>query len=93
MEPRREVAREFGRNLFVLRKWARLTQEETALLAGLHRTEIGHLEHGFRVARIDTVVKVAGALVAPPASLLKGIEWKVGAARPGHFVFPDRDEG
>lgn len=41
MEARREVAREFGRNLFVLRKWAGLTQEETALLAGLHRTEIG----------------------------------------------------
>lgn len=92
MEARREVAREFGRNLLILRKEAGLTQEETAFLASLHRTEIGQLEHGLRVARIDTVVKVAGALAAPPASLMKGIEWKVSAARRGHFVFSSRDE-
>jgi transcriptional regulator with XRE-family HTH domain len=91
MEVRQEVAREFGRNLFVLRKWAGLTQEETALLAGLHRTEIGCLEHGLRVARIDTVIKLAGSLAVPPASLLKGMEWKVSSAIPGQFVF-DRGE-
>lgn len=70
-----EVAFHFGQNLARARRVAALSQEELAQRASLHRTEIGMLEHGQRVARIDTVVKLAGALAIEPGELLAGIHW------------------
>lgn len=64
------VAGRFGRNLVRLRKGAGLSQEQLAFRASLHRTEIGMLERGTRLARIDTLVKLAGALSVPPGDLL-----------------------
>ncbi len=76
MEVRHAVAREFGLNLLALRKRAKLSQEELGFLASLHRTEISQLEKGARLARIDTLVKLAGALSVPRGDLLKGMTWK-----------------
>lgn len=70
-----EVAFHFGKNLARLRRVAGLSQEELGRRASLHRTEIGMLEHGQRVARIDTVVKLAGAMAIEPQELLEGIHW------------------
>ena len=56
------VARRFGTNLRQARKRADLSQEEVGARASLHRTEVGLLERGARVPRIDTLVKVAAAL-------------------------------
>jgi transcriptional regulator with XRE-family HTH domain len=70
-----ELARCLAENLFIIRRRAGLSQEELAALAGLHRTEIGNLERGVRLARIDTVVKLAGALEIAPGDLLKGMAW------------------
>jgi transcriptional regulator with XRE-family HTH domain len=70
-----EVAFHFGKNLARLRRIAGLSQEELGNRASLHRTEIGMLEHGQRVARIDTVVKLAGAMAIEPHELLDGIHW------------------
>ncbi|HYP54684.1 MAG TPA: hypothetical protein VEQ41_00060, partial [Solirubrobacterales bacterium] len=53
--------------------------------ASLNRTQIGILERGERVPRIDTLMKLAGALEALPSELLDGIVWRPGEARPGHF--------
>ena len=62
------------------------SQEEVGFRAGLHRTEIGQLERGHRLARIDTVVKLAGALSIAPGDLLAGMKWTPGGvARPGKF--------
>jgi transcriptional regulator with XRE-family HTH domain len=83
------VAAQFSRNLVCLRKRARLSQEEVGLRASLHRTEISQLERGLRVARIDTLVKLAGALGVTPGELLDGIAWRPGEHRPGGF----RDAG
>jgi DNA-binding XRE family transcriptional regulator len=80
-----EVAVRFGRNLRRCRRQAALSQEELGLRASLHRTEIGLLETGARVARVDTLMKLAGALTVPPAELLKGIHWKPGSTAGGHF--------
>lgn len=55
---------------------AGLPQEKVAARAGLHRTEIGLLERGERVPRIDTLVKLAGALGVPPGDLLSTIVWE-----------------
>lgn len=86
MEP---IAARFGENLLCARRAARLSQEQLALRASLHRTQIGMLEHGQRVPKIDTLVKLAGSLELPPGDLLAGIEWVPSAAgRPaGSFWF------
>jgi len=80
-----EVAEEFGRKLIRSRKRGGISQEELGFLASLHRTEIGMLERGVRLPRIDTVLKLAGALAISPCDLLAGMEWRPGEPRPGEF--------
>jgi len=80
-----DVAARFGENLVVYRRRAGLSQEELGFRASLHRTEIGQLERGDRLPRIDTLVKLAGALSIPPGDLLKGIAWTAGGTRTGRF--------
>jgi transcriptional regulator with XRE-family HTH domain len=70
------VAERFGRNLWRVRRRMDLSQEQLAARASLHRTEIGLLEGGKRVARVDTLMKLTGALEADPRDLLRGIEWQ-----------------
>lgn len=79
------VALSFGRNLAAVRRRSGLSQEETAVRATLHRTEIGLLERGERTPRIDTAVKLAGAIGVPVADLFDGIGWIPGSARRGSF--------
>jgi transcriptional regulator with XRE-family HTH domain len=89
MSPREyspEIARCFGENVMAARERANITQEELAFSASLHRTEIGLLERGGRLARIDTVVKLAGSLDVPPGDLLKGMAWKPRRAPRGGFI-------
>ena len=78
-----DVARQFGANLRNERKRAELSQEELGFLADLHRTEIGLLERGARVPRIDTMLKLTHALNVPAGWLIAGISWESEA---GHFV-------
>jgi transcriptional regulator with XRE-family HTH domain len=70
------VADRFGANLRRCRRRVRLSQEELAVAAGLHRNAIGKLENGERVPRIDTLVKLCGALETDAADLLRGIVWE-----------------
>lgn len=84
------VAQRFGDNLTRLRKRADLSQEEIAVLASVHRTEISHLERGLRIARVDTVAKLAAALEVDPGAFFEGIEWQTGGMRIGRFR---EDEG
>lgn len=80
------VADQFGANLRYCRKRAGLSQEDTAVLASLHRTAVGQLERGERVARVDTVVKLAGSLAIPPGELFDGMGWHPGGTRLGRFT-------
>lgn len=80
-----EIAKLFGANLNRCRKQTGLSQEELAVRASLHRTEIGLLERGERLARVDTAVKLAGALGVPIDDLIEGINWTPGETRPGRF--------
>lgn len=63
-----------------------MSQEELGIRASLHRTEISQLERGLRVARIDTLVKLAGALGVPPSELITGINWSPGSTTTGQFM-------
>ncbi len=87
-----EVARRFAANLVHTRERASLSQEELGIRASLHRTEISLLERGTRVPRIDTLIKLAGALEVSPCDLLDGIVWKAGSTQAGAFTLPPRPE-
>jgi transcriptional regulator with XRE-family HTH domain len=80
------VAEQFGDNLARCRRAADLSQDELSVRASLHRTEISQLERGLRVARIDTLVKLAGSLEISADELLVGLEWSPGETRRGGFV-------
>lgn len=75
----------FAKNLAHCRKEAGYTQEELSVRAEIHRTQVGLLEAGKRMPRLDTLVKVSGALGVPPARLLEGLSWEPGSTRPGRF--------
>lgn len=85
------AAKRLGRNLLMARRRAGLSQEELGALACLHRTEIGFIEGGRRLPRVDTLVKLASALDVKAEELLDGIEWIVPApTRPGTFAVAGR---
>ena len=77
------IAEKFGKNLSRARKRTGLSQEALAVRASLHRTEIGLLERGERLPRIDTAIKLAGAVGVAPADLLEGISWEPGEVQQG----------
>jgi transcriptional regulator with XRE-family HTH domain len=85
-EAKDPIAWQFAENVMIYRRRAGMSQEELGFAAGLHRTEIGQLEGGHRLPRIDTLIKLAGALRLPPGNLLKGIAWIPGSSRGGRFV-------
>ncbi|HVO55441.1 MAG TPA: helix-turn-helix transcriptional regulator [Solirubrobacterales bacterium] len=84
------VAFKFGENLLRCRRRAGFSQEELGVRASLHRTEIGLLENGRRLARVDTVIQLAGALSIDPAELLEGIHWNAGDVASGRFAISQR---
>jgi transcriptional regulator with XRE-family HTH domain len=90
--PTNLLAERFARNLVEARERAEISQEELGLRAALHRTEISQLERAKRVARIDTVAKLAGALDVPTSRLLDGIAWNPGEYTPGSFRLSASDE-
>jgi transcriptional regulator with XRE-family HTH domain len=79
------VGQRFGANLSRLRERSGITQEELSFRAGLHRTEIGLLERGGRIPKIDTAAKLAGSLGVTLGVLLDGIEWRPGEFQRGYF--------
>lgn len=68
-----------------------MSQEELGRLAGLHRTEIGMLEAGTRLARVDTLMKLVGALSVSPLELLDGIFWVPASNTEGSFAITTRE--
>jgi transcriptional regulator with XRE-family HTH domain len=88
-----DIAVSFGRNLAGCRKRARLSQEELAVRASLHRTAVGQLERGERVARVDTLIKLAGSLGIPPGDLLSDMSWTPGGTRVGEFSSRKQSSG
>lgn len=80
-----DIAARFGDNLARCRKHADLSQDELSVRASLHRTEISQLERGLRLARVDTLIKLTGALEVSADELLAGMSWDPGGTRIGKF--------
>lgn len=81
-------AQRFAENLVRARRLVGLSQETLGLLAGLHRTEIGKLEYGERIPRIDSIVKLASVLEVSVDQLVAGLTWEAPrrAGERGRFV-------
>jgi transcriptional regulator with XRE-family HTH domain len=79
-----DVAKRFAENLAYYREQSGLSQEALASRAEIHRTQIGELLRGKQLPRLDTFVKLAGALDVPPTDLLEGISWEP-AVQTGQF--------
>lgn len=95
MKGSENVAAHFAANLRRARRRTGLSQE-VGFRASLHRTEVGLLERGARVPRIDTLVKLCAALgVRIDCALLDGIMWDAGrtTTTPGEFTFGAPGEG
>ncbi len=78
-----EASRQFGRRVAERRRQVGLSQEGAAERAGLHRTEVGMIERGERLPRLDTIVKLGGALEIEPCRLLDGMAWELEEPRKG----------
>src|SRR5262249_2846033 len=86
--PSEDVAVRMGANLRRERRRAGMTQEELASRAALHRTAIGLIEQGHRMARADTLLQLAGApSISPPAAFFTGIAWTPAERDGGAFGF------
>jgi transcriptional regulator with XRE-family HTH domain len=80
-----EIARIFGENLRRCRRLMDMSQDELAVRASIHRTEVSMLERALREPRLGTIVKLQNSLEAEPEELLKNIVWLPGSIRHGNF--------
>jgi transcriptional regulator with XRE-family HTH domain len=71
-----EVARAFGEKLLAARERSGLTQEELGYRSSVNRGEVGQLELGHHVPRLDTLLKLAGGLDVDPCQLLGDLRWR-----------------
>lgn len=82
----RAVAERFAQNLAHYTKEAGFTQEELAARSEVHRTHVGELVNGKSLPRLDTLLKLAGALGVSVTDLIDGMEFQP-AAQTGEFLF------
>ncbi|HEX5375571.1 MAG TPA: helix-turn-helix transcriptional regulator [Solirubrobacterales bacterium] len=87
MDPR--LAERFGLRLRDCRQRAGLTKSALALVTELHRVEIGELEGGGRLPRLDTILKLSAGVEVPPRDLLADLHWRPGYYVAGDFYFDD----
>jgi transcriptional regulator with XRE-family HTH domain len=87
--PRRRddaFARVFGANLARCRERLGVSQEELGFMADLHRTAVGQLERGERVARSDTLLRLCGCLGVSAEELFIGLSWTPASYMSGELV-------
>lgn len=79
------LSERFAANVRRHREAAGFSQEELAFAAGIHRTQVSFIEGSHRMPRLDTLVKLAGALAVTPNDLLEGVTWAPSVHRRGEF--------
>lgn len=72
MISKKEILVKFGERVREIRKAKRLSQEELAHKANLHRTYIGMIERGEKNITLLNIEKIAQALEIEIEDLLKG---------------------
>lgn len=87
------VAAQIGRRIRRRRRDQELSQETIAWRAEIHRTQMSLNEHGERLPRVDTLIKIAAAVGTTPCELIQGLVWEPGDGRPGRLVVTPPDGG
>ncbi|MCA6105394.1 helix-turn-helix transcriptional regulator [Bradyrhizobium sp. WSM 4400] len=70
----------FGKIIAGLRLSARLSQEELADRATIHRTYVSQIERGLKSPTIVMLFRLAKALDTTPSKILQQLEIDIGAA-------------
>jgi len=86
-------AERFAANLKRMRVAAGLSQEAVAFRANIHRTQVSLLEKGERMPRVETLVKLGGAIGATPDDLLAGITWEPITVVEGGLLVAGSEDG
>jgi transcriptional regulator with XRE-family HTH domain len=68
-----------GKIIFSLRQSARISQEELAERAGIHRTYVSQIERGLKSPTIVMLLKLSKALDTTPSKVMRLFETEVGA--------------
>lgn len=61
----------FGDRVRALRRAKGISQEDLAVMTGLHRTYVSSLERGQRNVGLDNILRLAAALEVRPAALFE----------------------
>jgi transcriptional regulator with XRE-family HTH domain len=85
--PRAAFAGAVGKRIATIRAARGISQEELGFRAEMHRTNVGQLERGERVPRLDSATKIASALGVSVDVLVEEIDWKPPALRAGGFAY------
>lgn len=72
----------FAALLTEARENAGLTQEQLGELAGMDRSTVGALERALASPKLETVMKLAGAMGLDPCELIPSIRWQAPAGGP-----------
>jgi transcriptional regulator with XRE-family HTH domain len=75
------VAEQIGLNLRRIRRRTDMSQDDLARRSGLHHTEIGLLERGGRIPRLDTAIRILESTGADARDLVEGVGWQEPAGR------------
>lgn len=76
-----DLSKAFGSVLSELRRRAKMSQEELAFSAGVHRTYISQLERGLKSPSLDTIFLLAAAIEVKPSDLLRPYEERLRGGR------------
>jgi transcriptional regulator with XRE-family HTH domain len=88
---REAVAVGFGQNVRRERRVnAELSQAALGIRVQIHAVEVGQIERGERLPRLDTILKLAAGLDVSPRVLLAGLQWRPGYYVDGDFYVEDR---
>jgi transcriptional regulator with XRE-family HTH domain len=69
-----------GKVVALLRQSARLSQEELADRAAIHRTYVSQVERGLKSPTIVVLFRLAKALNTTPSKIMKQLESSIGTA-------------
>lgn len=83
------LAKRFGANLKRCRERAGINKAQLARLTELDPTAISFFEHGRRMPRLDTLVKLTGALECRADELVDGMAWTRDNSAYGRYEITD----
>jgi transcriptional regulator with XRE-family HTH domain len=94
MPPSDEMKERFGVNLRECRKRLGISQHELSFRAEMGLNSVSLLELGTKQPRIDTFIRLVGALGVTPNELAAGIQWMPAevVVTPGSFDVPEDPE-